>query len=162
VQLEHFALDGTTLLGTVDLTKKIALVDHVMAIDFGSGGIGGNENLPALAANWQKLIVDDGYYKLIVDADGTGQHIIEETFYRLFGDVTGNATGGVTTTGSASGGDAVGRVSAADVSAISASVGQTGLLLNADINGAGAVTANDRLLASMSVGRLKAGLKIND
>lgn len=163
VKLEHFALDGVTFLGDVDLTNKIALVDHVMEIDFGAGGIGGQENLPNLLANWTKLILDDDYYRLIIDPDGTGQHDLEEDFYRLFGDVIGNATGGATTTGTAVGGNVIGQVTTADVNAISAAVGQTGALLDADINGAGSVTANDRLVAAKSVGRmLAAGLKIND
>ena len=163
VTLEHFGLDGKTFLGDIDLTNKIALVDHVMAIDFGAGGIGGDENLPALLAYWPKLILDDGYYKLLINPDGTGQHDIEEDFYRLFGDVIGNPTGGATTTGSTVSGNPIGEVTAADVAAISSAVGETGPLLNDDINGAGAVTPNDRLLAAKSVGRtLAAGLHIDD
>ncbi|HVA47067.1 MAG TPA: choice-of-anchor tandem repeat GloVer-containing protein [Pirellulales bacterium] len=167
VRLAHYGLDGATLINDVDLTDRIALIDHVMEIDFGAGGIGGNENLPALLADWTKLILDDGYYKLTIDPDGTGKHDIEEDFYRLFGDVTGNATGGVATTGSSSGGDLIGQVSKADVAAVTAAVGQVATaanpLLNADINGAGAVTPNDRLLAAKSVGRhLASGLHLDD
>ena len=167
VRLAHYGLDGVTLINAVDLTNRIALVDHVMEIDFGPGGIGGNENLPALLADWTKLILDDGYYKLTIDPDGTGLHDVEEDFYRLFGDVTGNATGGATTTGSSSGGDLIGQVSKADVAAVTSAVGQVANaqtpLLNADINGAGTVTSNDRLLTAKSVGRhLASGLHLDD
>ena len=167
VRLAHYGLDGVTLISDVDLTNRIALIDHVMEIDFGAGGIGGNENLPALLADWTKLILDDGYYKLTIDPDGTSQHMVEEDFYRLFGDVTGNASGGATTTGSASGGDLIGQVSKADLAAVTSAVGQVANaqtpLLNADINGAGAVTSNDRLLAAKSVGRhLASGLHLDD
>ena len=170
VKLEHFGLNGATDLGSIDLTNKISLVDKVMEIDFGAGGIGGQENLPALLANWTKLIADDGYYKLVIDADGTGRHDIELDFYRLFGDVIGNPTGGATTTGSSISGSltygvptVIGQVTTADVDSISAAVGETGSLLNDDINGAGSVTPNDRLLAARSVGRqLAAGLHLDD
>ncbi|MGH7138796.1 MAG: hypothetical protein ACREHD_23865, partial [Pirellulales bacterium] len=167
VRLVHYALDGVTFINDVDLTDRITLIDHVMEIDFGAGGIGGSENLPALLADWSKLVADDGYYKLLIDPDGTGRHTAAEEFYRLFGDVTGNGTGGATTTGAASNGDLIGQVSKADVAAISAAVGQVASasnpLLDADINGAGAVTANDRLMAAKSVGRqLAGGLHLDD
>jgi hypothetical protein len=107
---------------------------------------------------------------LVIDADGTGRHDIELDFYCLFGDVIGNPTGGATTTGSSISGSltygvptAIGQVTTADVDSITASVGQTGTLLNDDINGAGSVTPNDRLLAARSVGRqLAAGLHLDD
>jgi hypothetical protein len=167
VQLVHYGLDGVTFVNDVSLTNRISLVDHVMEIDFGAGGIGGNENLPALLGNLSALEADDGYYALTIDPDGTGLHDVTEHFYRLFGDVIGNATGGATKTGGASGGNLIGQVSSADVAAISAAVGEVATaqtpLLNADINGAGSVTLNDRLLASKAVGRkLVAGLAIDD
>jgi hypothetical protein len=167
VALEQFGLDGTTFVRDVSLTGKINLIDHVMEIDFGAGGIGGSENLPSLLGNWSRLIADDGYYKLIIDPDGSGLHDVEEDFYRLFGNVLGNSAGGPGATGSVVDGNAIGVVGSADVAAISAAVGQMATaqqpLLNADINGAGAVTANDRLLAAKSVGRrLAGGLHLDD
>ncbi|HWB13784.1 MAG TPA: choice-of-anchor Q domain-containing protein [Pirellulales bacterium] len=170
VKLEHFALDGVTLLGDIGLANKISLIDKVMEIDFGAGGIGGQENLPALLANWTRLVADDGYYKLVIDADGTGLHDIDLDFYRLFGDVIGNPVRGAATTGGAISSDltygvptVIGQVTTGDVNSISAAVGQTGSLLNDDINGAGSVAPNDRLLAARSVGRqLAAGLHVDD
>ncbi|HVA45955.1 MAG TPA: hypothetical protein VNH11_06170 [Pirellulales bacterium] len=162
VQLVHYALDGVTPLGSVSLANRISLVDHVMEIDFGAGGIGGKENLAALLTNLPSLEGDDGYYALTIDPDGTGLHDAVLHFYRLFGDVTGNASGGATQTGAASDGDLVGQVSSADVAAVTAALGQVSP--NADINGSGtAVTLNDKLLVSKAVNRkLASGLSIDD
>jgi hypothetical protein len=170
VILEQFGLDGTTFVQNIDLTGKIKLIDHVMEIDFGTGGIGGKENLANTLANWQALVGDDGYYKLLIDPDGTGAHDIEEDFYRLFGDVVGNMTGGPTVTGPVAGSsNVIGAVTTADLNAIASAIGQTATpqnpLLNADVNGAGSVTANDRVLAakSQSAGRrLAIGLRLSD
>ncbi len=166
VTLEQFNLAGTQLVNTIDLTGKISLIDHVMEIDFGAGGIGGSENLANSVGNWSALTAADGYYKLLINIDG---QTTEEDFYRLFGDVIGNATGGPTTTGATVGGNVIGKLSNADITAIAAAVGQTASvqtpLLNADINGAGIVTSNDRLVAqkSISAGRsLAAGLNLSD
>ena len=169
VTLEEYALDGVTPVGAIDLTGKISLVDHVMKIDFGPGGIGGEENLPNTVANWGDLTSADGYYKLSINPDGTGNHDVVEDFYRLFGDVIGNAAGGPTTTGAAVAGNVIGALSNADATAIAAAVGEIASaqtpLLNADINGAGSVTSNDRILAAKSIAagrRLAAGLHIDD
>ncbi len=166
VTLEQFALNGVTPIASINLTGKISLVDKVMEIDFGAGGIGGSENLPNSLANWAALTADDGYYKLMINTGGLNT---TETFYRLFGDVIGNAAGGPTTSGATVNGNLIGTLSEADISAIAAAVGQTATaqnpLLNADINGAGSVTSNDRLLAakSLAAGRqLVAGLPLDD
>ncbi len=166
VTLEQFNLAGTQLVNTIDLTGKISLIDHVMEIDFGAGGIGGSENLANSVGNWSALTAADGYYKLLIN---TGGLVAEEDFYRLFGDVIGNSVGGPTTTGTTVGGNVIGKLSNADITAIAAAVGQTASvqtpLLNADINGAGIVTSNDRLVAqkSISAGRsLAAGLNLSD
>ena len=170
VILKEYGLDGTTFLRNIDLTGKIHLIDHVMEIDFGAGGIGGNENLANTLANWNALVADDGYYKLLIDPDGTGTHPIEEDFYRLFGDVIGNVTRGPTVTGPVSGSsNVIGAVTNNDLNAIASALGQTASsqnpLLNADVNGAGSVTANDRILVakSLSAGRsLASGLHLDD
>ena len=166
VTLEQFALDGVTPVGSINLTGKISLIDHVMEIDFGAGGIGGSENLPNALSNWAALTADDGYYKLTINTGGLDA---TESFYRLFGDVIGNAAGGPTTTGATVNGNVIGTLSNADLTTIAAAVGQSATaqnpLLNADINGAGSVTSNDRLLAakSLAAGRhLAAGLHLDD
>jgi hypothetical protein len=158
VTLTHYNLDGTlnpgngvTNLGTIPLTPT--LVDHVLGIDFGSGGIGGSESLPMSVNNYAALTSADGYYKLSITANG---QTFNENFYRLFGDVVG--TGGATQTSST-----VGVVTSSDVSIVSAASNQVGPNLNADINGAGSVNANDRLLVAKSLGRrLVAGLHLDD
>ncbi len=169
VKLEQFALDGVTPVGYINLTGKITLVDHVMAIDFGAGGIGGSENLANTLGNYTALTADDGYYKLLINPDNTGNHLATESFYRLLGDVIGNAAGGPTTTGATVNGNVIGMLSNNDLNAIAAAVGQTATaqnqLLNNDINGAGSVTANDRVLAAKSLAagrRLAAGLYLSD
>jgi hypothetical protein len=171
VTLTHYNLDGTlnagngvTNLGVESLSgvSFTQLTDHVMELDFGAGGIGGNENLANTIGNWAALTSADGIYKLTIDPDGTGQHDITETFYRMFGDVIGNTAGGPTQTGGTTG---IGAVSNADVTAITAALGQTssGVPLNADVNGAGSVSANDRALVAKSLGRhLTAGIQIDD
>ena len=170
VILKEYGLDGTTFVRNIDLTGKIHLIDHVMEIDFGAGGIGGSENLANLMANWNALVADDGYYKLLIDPDGTGTHPIEEDFYRLFGDVVGNIAGGATVTGPIAGtANVIGAVTNADLNAIASALGQTANaqnpLLNADVNGAGSVTANDRVLVAKSLAagrRLANGLHLDD
>ena len=103
ITLTHYNLDGTlnagngvTNLGVESLSGVTLsqLTDHVMGLDFGAGGIGGNGNLANTIGNWASLTSADGIYKLTIDPDGTGQHdIVPETFYRMFGDVAGNMTG---------------------------------------------------------------------
>lgn len=112
------------------------------------------------------MTADDGYYKLTINTGGLDA---TESFYRLFGDVIGNAAGGPTTTGATVNGNVIGTLSNADLTTIAAAVGQSATaqnpLLNADINGAGSVTSNDRLLAakSLAAGRhLAAGLHLDD
>ncbi len=102
VTLTHYALDGVTSLGTVTLTTSMFTVSgDTLEINFGTGGIGGQENLAATVGNWSNLIADDGYYKLTINPDGSGQHNLVDEFYRLFGNVVGNPTGGATVTGAA-------------------------------------------------------------
>ena len=135
VVLEQFGLDGTTFVQNVDLTGKIKLIDHVMELDFGAAGLGGNANSTAA----------DGYYKLLINPDGLGTHSLERDFFRLLGNVTGSGT-----------------VSNADLAVIAAALGQSGSMLNADVNGDGYVNAYDRTLALHSIGRhLAAGLHLD-
>ena len=168
VTLQQYALNGTTFVQNLDLTGKIQLVDQVMEIDFGPGGIGGSENLPNTVANWSGLTAANGYYKLQINPDGTGTHDVVEDFYRLFGNVVGNPTGGATVTGVVAG-NTIGAVTSADETAVSAAVGEMATaqnpLLNADINGAGSVTSNDRILVAKALAAgqlLAAGLHLDD
>ena len=82
----------------------------------------------------------------MIDPDGTGLHDVQLDFFRLFGNVTGNGT-----------------VSNADLTAITAAFGQSGPLLNSDVNGDGNVNALDRTLATQAVGHhLGSGLHLDD
>ncbi|MGD9632156.1 MAG: hypothetical protein AB7U97_02685 [Pirellulales bacterium] len=135
VALKHYALDGTTFIGNVDLSGKLQLVDHVMEIDFGAAGLGGNPNSTA----------GDGYYELAFDLDDDGDFETARYFYRLFGDVSG---------------DRIVRV--ADLNAIVAAIGQMGDFLEADANGDGRVNTLDRTFAARSLGRrLASGLHLD-
>ena len=141
--LTHYGLDGTTVLGTVSLSNTAFTVNGTsVSLNFGAGGIGGSENLADLTGNWAALIADDGIYKLTIDPDGTGQHDITETFYRMFGDVIGNTAGGATVTGGTTG---IGAVSASDVTAINTALsnGNPGAMT---VNG-GTLCANDRTVS---------------
>ena len=75
VVLKHYGLDGTTFIENVNLTGKIHFVDHVMTIDFGALGLGGSPSTMAA----------DGYYKLLIDPDGTGTHNARTRFLPLAG-----------------------------------------------------------------------------
>ena len=113
---------------TDNLAGRVAVIDHAIELDFGSSGIGGNQNTTAA----------DGYYEVDVKLPN-GQTAVHH-FYRLLGDVTGD-----------------GGVDQSDLNNIAASINesaQTGWSpLNADVTGAGDVTSLDLTLATRSKGR---------
>ncbi|OYP36019.1 hypothetical protein CGZ80_09700 [Rhodopirellula sp. MGV] len=85
IRLNRFDNDGLGPAVPVDLQGRVSSIDQVMAIDFGSGGIGGDGN----------SAVGNGYYRLEIDLDGDGVIATDaETlaFYRLLGDADGNRT----------------------------------------------------------------------
>jgi hypothetical protein len=138
VRLTRFNLDGSGAGDAIDLTLagRVDDVDHVMAIDFGAQGIGGNRNNK----------IGDGYYRLEFDLDGNGSFETSRYFYRLFGNVNLDRV-----------------VDNLDLAAITAAFGQQGANLEQDVNGDGAVTPLDRTLAAGSRNnRLGEGLALDD
>ena len=112
----------------VSLQETLSVIDHVIEIDFGKGGIGGNPNSTAA----------DGYYELdIVLPNG---QIAVHYFDRLLGDVAGD-----------------GIVDQNDLNEIAAEINESSQLgwtpLSADVTGAGTVTAFDLTLATRLKGR---------
>jgi hypothetical protein len=119
----------------VNLAGKATVVGNRVELDFGVQGIGGNRNAAP----------GDGYYRLRVDADGDGLLETRRHFYRLLGDTNHDRV-----------------VSLADVDAINADLGQTGVR-DTDVNGDGVVNATDANIANAQRGRqLASSLPLND
>lgn len=136
VHLRRFELNGSGSGADVSLVDHVKVVDHVLAIDLGTQGIGGNAN-----SN-----VGDGYYALQFDLDGNGTFETVRHFYRLLGDANGDC-----------------RVDAKDTGLIGLAIGRRGTNLNEDLNGDGVVNSIDRTLAQRAIGRcLASGLGVDD
>jgi hypothetical protein len=115
---------------------NVDVIDHAIELDFGASGIGGSPLTTAA----------DGYYEVDIKLP-SGQTAVHH-FCRLFGDVTGDEI-----------------VDQNDLNAIAAGIGESAASgcspLNADITGAGTVTAIDLTLATRSKGRkLASGLSL--
>jgi hypothetical protein len=135
LKLTRYGLDGTSSPTQISLAGKLTTSGNKISLDFGTQGIGGNRN-----SN-----IGDGYYRLSIDQDGDGVYDTTRSFYRLFGDATGDRT-----------------VSDLDLSFIVSNYGKTGKQ-NADVNGDGLVNSTDRTYASQAKGRsLGSGLVVND
>ena len=134
--LTRYNLDGVSNPVQVNLAGVVSRVGNTLAFNFGSKGIGGNQNSNA----------GDGYYRLSIDQDGDGAYEATRSFYRLFGDVNGDQ-----------------MVDDVDESLVVSAYGQRGNLLNADVNGSGAVNSTDRnYVISMRGRKLQAGLLVDD
>ena len=136
------------LLKVIDDANGIA---DIIEIDFGALALGGAADTPGLAFStyWSELAAGDGYYELDIDTGGSNpanwSTAAHEFFYRLLGDVNGDHI-----------------VNGADLTAITAALGQTGPYINADVNGDGTVNTIDKLLALKSQNRaLNAGLELD-
>lgn len=129
LKLTHHGLDGasSTMVSLAGVSYSIVNGD-TLRLDFGINGIGGNRN-----SN-----LGDGYYKLSLDSDGDGSHETQNSFYRLFGDVTGDQ-----------------QVTQADVDAIFAAYGTSNA--ERDVNGDGLVNAMDRTFAVRGLNRKLTG-----
>ena len=132
-------LDGTGNT-VVPLASRLAAIDKVIEIDFGSSGItsgiGGNA----------RSTLGDGYYEVQLDLDDDGTFETTRRFYRLFGDVDGNQV-----------------VDIFDIQAITNSMGQSGSNVQTDVDGDGLVNALDRSLAARSLNRkLTGGFSLDD
>src|SRR5262249_27096443 len=85
VRLVQYNLDGT---GGTTLALPAGVLnayDHLIEFDFGAGGIGSLSGAPNADST-----VGDGYYKIELDLDGSGNYATTVAFDRLLGDVDGN------------------------------------------------------------------------
>jgi hypothetical protein len=132
LQLVKYGLTGPSDAsdpGTpVDLSQvSISLIDHVIELDFGPAGLGGDP--------WSNLA--DGYYRLQLDLNDDLSDGLEARrhFFRLLGNVNDDRV-----------------VDAADFNQILTSY-YAGGSPEEDVNGDGAVNIYDLMLASMADGR---------
>ncbi len=131
IKLTRFDLNG--LNGSV-LAVAPTASGNDLNFDFGAQGIGGNRNSNA----------GDGYYQIALDLDGNGSFETVKSFFRLFGDVTGD-----------------GIVDGADKKRVLDFQRTTSA--EADVNGDGSVNATDTSLVVRAIGKkLKAGLWVDD
>ncbi len=79
VRLIYRGLDGSGG-EEIGLAGVVTAAGDQLRFDFGPQGIGGNRNGPS----------GDGFYEVGLDLDGDGTFETTRTFYRLFGDVTGD------------------------------------------------------------------------
>ena len=135
MQLTRYSLTGTGG-AAVSLAGKMTVVGNTVAIDFGSGGIGGSRNSAA----------GDGYYRLGIDTDHNGSLETQRNFYRLLGDTNGDRV-----------------VNATDDNNVVEAMGTKGINLPADVNGDGVVNNTDRKIVRRQLGnRLASGLPLDD
>jgi parallel beta-helix repeat protein len=135
MQLTRYSLTGTGG-AAVSLAGKMTVVGNTVAIDFGSGGIGGSRNSAA----------GDGYYRLGIDTDQNGSLETQRNFYRLLGDTNGDRV-----------------VNATDDNNVVQAMGTKGINLPADVNGDGVVNNTDRKIVRRQLGnRLASGLPLDD
>jgi hypothetical protein len=131
---------ASTSQGSVNLfgagtTAQVTLGGSVLSIDFGAGGITSlltETNVSGTGS--PKTTFGDGWYALAVDpyGDPSKRIVLWLPFFRLLGDVNGDGqvTGPTTSTGT-------------DAYLVNQARGQSGSLLNADVNGDGAVNSTD-------------------
>ncbi len=79
IRMTYKGMDGTQNV-PYGLSNRIAAVDAVLALDFGTQGIGGNRN----------TIDGDGIYVVELDLDNNGSFETSRQFFRLLGDVNGD------------------------------------------------------------------------
>jgi hypothetical protein len=79
LRLRHLDYEGN-LVGMMLDVSMLTITGHMITIDFGEQGIGGDRN-----SN-----VGDGFYELAFDLDGNGKFDTSQHFHRLLGDLTGN------------------------------------------------------------------------
>src|SRR5208337_2716982 len=128
--------ENQTLVGfvnpfTTGTTATVTLTGNDLSINFGPNGI--TSLLNGVSGTGPTKTVGDGWYALVIDPTGSGQGGLPWlTFFRLLGSATGDTTvsGPYTTSGT-------------DAYTVYHAEGQSGLLLNADVNGDGAVNSKD-------------------
>ncbi len=124
--------------GTVNLfgpgtTATVTLSGNDLAINFGANGITSLLNETGVTGTGKPTTnFGDGWYALGIDTTGGNGPVFWEPFFRLFGSATGDTT--VSGPYTASGTDAY---------VVYNAEGETGTLLNADVDGSGAVNSKD-------------------
>ncbi len=124
---------GSTPKGSVNLSSAaVGLSGNDLSINFGPNGI--TSLLAGAPASPTSNVFGDGWYALGIDASGNPQTgpTFWLTFFRLLGDTNGDGvvTGPYTTAGT-------------DAYTVYHAEGQSGSLLNADVDGSGAVNSKD-------------------
>jgi hypothetical protein len=128
---ENQTQDGSVNLFNTGTTAKVTLTGNDLSINFGPNGI--TSLLTGVSGTGPTKTVGDGWYALDIDPTGSGQGGLPWlTFFRLLGSATGDTTvsGPYTTSGT-------------DAYTVYHAEGQSGLLLNADVNGDGAINSKD-------------------
>ncbi len=123
---------GSVNLFNTGTTASVGLSGNDLSINFGPNGI--TSLLAGAPASPTGKIFGDGWYALGIDASGNPQTgpTFWLTFFRLLGDTNGDGvvTGPYTTAGT-------------DAYTVYHAEGQSGSLLNADVDGSGAVNSKD-------------------
>ncbi len=123
---------GSVSLFTANPLPSVSLAGNDLSINFGPNGITGL--LAGAPASPTSKTFGDGWYALGIDASGNPQTgpTFWLTFFRLLGDTNGDGvvTGPYTTAGT-------------DAYTVYHAEGQSGSLLNADVDGSGAVNSKD-------------------
>ena len=120
-------LFGSTTTATVTFTG------NDLSINFGANGITSLLTETGVSGTGKPTTnFGDGWYALGIDTTGGSGPVFWEPFFRLFGSATGDATvtGPYTTAGT-------------DASVVYNAEGQSGTLLNGDVDGSGAVNSKD-------------------
>ncbi len=143
VELEWYGenvTSATSPLGSVTLFNSgssypaVSLSGNDLSIDFGTNGITNWLSGKGVSGTGPTTKVGDGWYALGIDATGnpTTGPTFWVTFFRLLGDAegTGVVTGPYTTAGT-------------DAYVVYHAEGESGSLLNADVNGDGVVNSKD-------------------
>ena len=123
---------GSVNLFNTGTTASIGLSGNDLSINFGPNGI--TSLLPNAPASPTSKTFGDGWYALGIDPSGNPQTgpTFWLTFFRVLGDTNGDGvvTGPYTTAGT-------------DAATVYHAEGQSGSLLNADVDGSGAVNSKD-------------------
>ena len=131
---------SNTVLGSVNLfdsgtTASVSLTGSDLSIDFGANGITSLLSGSGVSGTRGPTTkVGDGWYALGIDATGDPSH--GPTFWLPFFRLLGSATGDTQVSGPYT-------VASTDASTVYHAEGQSGTLLNADVNGDGVVNSKD-------------------
>ncbi len=124
---------GSVNLFGVGTTATVTLTGDDLSINFGANGITSLLSESGVSGTGKPTTnFGDGWYALGIDTTGGHGPVFWEPFFRLFGSATGDSTvsGPYTMSGT-------------DASVVYNAEGQTGPLLNGDVDGSGAVNSKD-------------------